>query len=101
MNLKQIVPLIILVMIFSFICLPVIAAGTDQEEESGEFTHRVSAEGKSGITLWIINLYNDHRLIYACVTTLSMAVFGGLIALIVDFFLVRIGLTVTKMEHRE
>jgi hypothetical protein len=94
--------ILLLILIFFMTCLPVLAIVFDQhEEESGEFEHRVSTEGLSGISLILVNLYNDHRLIYAIVTTISMAIFGGLIALSVDFILARFGLTVSKMEHRE
>ena len=100
MNLSRSVSLIMLFMILFLICLPVIALDNNQEE-TDEFEHRVSTEGKSGLSLWLINLYNDHRMVYAIVTTVAMAGFGGLIALIVDFILARFGMTVTKMEHRE
>jgi len=94
--------LLLLFLILFMTCLPVFAIVFDQhEEESGEFEHRVSTEGLSGISLFIVNLYNDQRLIYAILTTGAMALFGGLIALSVDFILARFGLTVSKMEHRE
>ena len=99
---KLIVTMLILIFLLSMICLPVFAMVLDQhEEESGEFEHRVSTEGLSGISLFIVDLYNDQRLIYAILTTVAMALFGGLIALSVDFILARLGLTVSKMEHRE
>ena len=97
---KLFLPLLFMILLLS--CLPVFAVVFDQhEEESGEFEHKVSTEGLSGINLLLVNLYNDQRLIYAILTTISMAIFGGFIALTVDFILARVGLTVSKMEHRE
>ena len=102
MKSKLILPLFVLILILFMVCLPVFAMVLDQhEEESGEFEHRVSTEGLSGLKLFLVNLYNDQRLVYAILTTVAMALFGGLIALSVDFILARLGLTVSKMEHRE
>lgn len=100
MRTKKILLSLVLLSILMMLLLPVLIAGS-QHEESGEFEHRVSTEGLTGLSLFLVNLYNDHRIVYALVTTAAMATFGGLIALTVDFFLARLGLTVSKMEHKE
>ena len=101
MRTKQIFLCLVLLLMLMILVLPVLIAGSQHEEESGDFEHRINSEGLSGLSLFLVNLYNDHRMIYALVTTVAMASFGGLIALTVDFFLVRMGLTVSKMEHKE
>jgi hypothetical protein len=100
MRTKKILLGFVLLAMLMMLILPVLLAGS-QHEESGEFEHRVSTEGLSGLSLFLVNLYNDQRMVYALVTTAAMALFGGLIALTVDFFLIRLGLTVSKMEHKE
>ena len=90
----------VLVIILTMLFLPVIVTG-NQHEESGEYKNQVSTEGLSSINLFFANLYNDHRLIYALVTTAMMALSGAVIALLVDFFLRKMGLSVNKMKHKE
>jgi ABC-type Fe3+ transport system permease subunit len=95
---RKSIPIIMLLILVIMICLPVFA---QEHEEGGKLEYRASTEGVSGFSLILVNLYNDHRLVYAVVSTLSMAILGGLIAVLVDFILARFGLTVSKMEHRE
>lgn len=100
MNMKRIIPLVLLL---SFLLLVVFCGllFAQDHEEQGALDHKVNTESLSGVSLFIAILYNEHRLLYALATTVSMAVFGILIALSVDFILARFGLTISKMEHRE
>ncbi len=70
-------------------------------EPATALNQRVDPSHLTGNNLLIVNLYNDHRLLYAAATTVAMALFGILIAFVVDALLVRLGLKVSKVEHRE
>lgn len=67
----------------------------------GELHYKASTDGVTGLNLVLVNMYNDQRLLYAVITTGAMAVMGIIIGVTVDFCLVRIGLGVTKVEHKE
>ena len=70
-------------------------------EPATALDYHVNTAGLSGTNLILGNLYNDHRVLYAAVTTVAMASFGIAIAFVVDAVLGRLGLKVTKVEHRE
>lgn len=70
-------------------------------EPATALEHHVDTKALTGTNLLLANLYNDHRLLYALVTTVAMAFFGIAIAFVVDGLLVRLGLKVSKVEHRE
>jgi hypothetical protein len=71
------------------------------EEAGTALEHHVDTHELHGINLLLAELYNDHRLLYATVATVSMAVFGIVIAFAVDAILNRLGFRLSKMEHRE
>jgi ABC-type phosphate/phosphonate transport system permease subunit len=70
-------------------------------EPATALEHHVDTSRLSGTNLMLANLYNDNRVLYALVTTLAMAFFGIAIAFTVDGLLGRLGLKVSKVEHRE
>jgi ABC-type phosphate/phosphonate transport system permease subunit len=76
---------------------PVLAS----EEPATALEHRVNTAGLSGIDLTLAHYYNERRLLYAVVTTVAMAVCGVVIAFVVDLVLGRLGLRVSKLDHRE
>lgn len=86
----------------SFVWLaPWIALASGGEEPATALEHRVSTSNLSGSNLLLANLYNDNRLLYAALTTFAMALLGVIIAFGVDLLLGRLGLKVSKVEHRE
>jgi hypothetical protein len=70
-------------------------------EKEGKLSLHVDITNLTGIRLWIVNLYNDERLLFAILVTVTMAVIGMSIALIADVILKLLGLEVTKIEHHE
>jgi ABC-type phosphate/phosphonate transport system permease subunit len=70
-------------------------------EKEGYLDVKVDVSQLSGISLWLVNLYNDERLIFAILVTLVMATVGMSIALFTDVLLKAFGLEVTKIEHHE
>jgi len=51
--------------------------------------------------LLLATLYNEHRVLYAVLTTLAMAVFGLVIAIAMDSLLGQLGFRASKFERRE
>jgi hypothetical protein len=90
--------LVALAVVCSLLPRHVLASG---DEPATALDHRVNTVGLDGIGLTLAQVYNEHRLLYAAVTTVAMAVFGVIIAFAVDAVLGRLGLRVSKAEHRE
>jgi ABC-type phosphate/phosphonate transport system permease subunit len=67
-------------------------AYADEHEDAGKLEHTVSTADKTGLSLFLADLYNDHRLLYALVVTATMAFLGMIVALVTDFILKLIGL---------
>lgn len=55
----------------------------------------------SGITLWLAQLYNDDKLLFALLVTVTMGIVGLLLGLLTDLFLKLFGLDVSKIAHHE
>jgi hypothetical protein len=77
------------------------AAAASGGEPATALEHHVDVSKLTGSNLLLANLYNDHRVLYAVVTTAAMAFFGIAIAFTVDGLLSRLGLKASKVEHRE
>jgi hypothetical protein len=78
--------------------LSVLASGG---EPATALEHHVDTSSLTGSNLLLANLYNDNRVLYAAVTTVAMGFFGIAIAFVVDGLLGKLGLKVSKVEHRE
>ena len=83
---------------FLLIPLSALASG---DEPATALDYRVDTSILTGSNLMLANLYNDNRVMYAAVTTVGMAFFGIAIAFVVDGLLGKLGLKVSKVEHRE
>ncbi|TAL68821.1 MAG: hypothetical protein EPN82_09125 [Bacteroidetes bacterium] len=70
-------------------------------EKEGLLNVRVDTSDLEGIRLWLTNLYNDHRFLFAVVVTLTMATVGITIAFLTDIILKVLGLEVSKIQHHE
>jgi len=70
-------------------------------EKEGYLEVKVDISQLSGISLWLVNIYNDDRVVFAIIVTLAMATIGMSIALLTDLILKALGLEVTKIEHHE
>ena len=55
--------------------------------EDAAISETVDTEGKTGVGLFLANLYNDHRLMYALLVTAVMAVLGMAVAQVTDVVL--------------
>ncbi len=55
----------------------------------------------TGVNLWIAEMYNNDRTLYAIVVTLVMASLGSIMAFGTDLVLKRFGMNVTRISHHE
>ena len=73
------------------VLLPVLVfAGGHGEDE--EIAQVISTEGKTGVSLFLINLYNDHRLLYALLVTATMAFLGMVVGQVTEMILRAFGI---------
>jgi len=70
-------------------------------EKEGLLEMHVDTSKLEGIRLWLTNLYNTQRFLFAVVVTLTMATIGTTFALMTDIILKLLGLKVSKINHHE
>jgi hypothetical protein len=73
-------------------CLPLLSYASGDHGDSGALEHKVSIEDKSGFNLWLVVLYNDHRLMFALVVTFTMAILGTVVGQITNLAMKYMGL---------
>ncbi len=61
----------------------------------------IDTKDLTGVNLWIAELYNDDKTLYAIVVTLVMASLGSIMAFGTDLILKRFGMNVTRISHHE
>lgn len=76
-------------------------AGDVGGKEVTSLDRKVDTKNLSGVNLWIVDMYNNNRLMYAVVVTLVMAILGTTMAFGTDLILKMFGMDVTKISHRE
>jgi hypothetical protein len=84
-------------LVFAFSCVTLFA----EDKDVGKVPDKINLENLHGLTLWLVGLYNDQRIVYAIVVTLIMAIVGISIAFVADIILKAFGLQVTKITHHE
>ena len=87
--------------ILPLICFIPALAAAGGHGDTGELEYRIDTEDLSGISLFLANLYNDNRLLFAIVATSSMAILGAIIAIGTEYVLKLAGFTVSRADHRE
>jgi hypothetical protein len=61
----------------------------------------IDTKNLSGINLWIAEIYNNDRVLYAVIVTLVMASLGSIMAFGTDLVLKFFGINVTRISHHE
>ncbi len=61
----------------------------------------IDTKDLTGINLWIAELYNNDKTLYAIVVTLVMASLGSIMAFGTDLILKRFGMNVTRISRHE
>ena len=93
--------LLVLCLFFTSINSNAFATERTENKQENTINRKINTAHLDGINLWIANLYNDDRLLYAVVVTLVMAVLGSIIAFGTDVVLKLLGINVTKISHKE
>lgn len=89
-----------LISLLFLILLPVFSVNAGHGDSVREIG-KISTNGLIGFNLWFVNLYNDHRFLFAMCTLFVMGIIGIIIAYITEYLLKLIGMEATKMEHKE
>lgn len=77
------------------------AGGGIGGKEETSLNVEIDTKDLSGINLWIAEMYNNDRTLYAIVVTLVMATLGSIMAFGTDLVLKRFGMNVTRISHHE
>jgi hypothetical protein len=94
--------LFVLFMNFSLLALHSMVWAAEPGEKIVDFgTHRVPIEGLGFINAWFAYWYNENKIVFAIIVTVTMGVIGGIIAFVTDIILKIIGMEVSKIEHHE
>jgi len=101
MSIKKIMALLLLVFLFSCAYTNTYANSETGGKEVTTLNKKIDTKDLSGINLWIANLYNDNKLLYAVVVTLVMAILGSVLAFGTDLVLKYFGMNVSKISHSE
>ncbi|MCP4633497.1 MAG: hypothetical protein GY855_11270 [candidate division Zixibacteria bacterium] len=75
-----------------------LAGGGHGDNKALDYT--VDTSNLSGVSLFLGNLYNNHRTWFATVATVSMAALGAIIAISTEYILKLVGLNVSKTSRR-
>lgn len=100
MSLKKIITLILFCFLFTCIYSNSYAGEIGGKQET-EISKKIDTKDLSGINLWIADLYNNDRILYAVIVTLVMAALGSIMAFGTDLVLKYFGMSVSKISHSE
>jgi ABC-type phosphate/phosphonate transport system permease subunit len=101
MSVKKIIALLLFCFFFSCTYTNTYASSETGGKEVTALNKKIDTKDLSGINLWIANLYNDNKLLYAIVVTLVMAILGSVLAFGTDLVLKYFGMNVSKISHSE
>lgn len=76
-------------------------AGDIGGKQQAAISKKIDTKDLSGINLWIAEMYNNDRVLYAVVVTLVMAALGSIMAFGTDLILKYFGMNVSKISHSE
>lgn len=84
--------IVLLLLACCVITAAVPSASADDHGSAETIDNRVSEDGQSGVNAFIVNLYNDHRVLYAVFVIVCMVVVGVSVAQFTEFLLRVVGL---------
>ena len=84
-------PLVFFVVLVISMAILIPTAAAVGHGDTGELEHKITTADKTGLNLLLAQLYNDHRLIYSLVVTLTMAFLGMVVALATELLLKLLG----------
>jgi len=95
---------LIAILIFFFIAICVynnVYASEGGGKQETTLNRVIDTKNLSGINLWIAEIYNNDRVLYAVIVTLVMAALGSIMAFGTDLILKFFGINVTRISHHE
>jgi ABC-type phosphate/phosphonate transport system permease subunit len=95
---------LITVLIFFFIVACVynnIYAGEGGGKTETTLNRVIETKNLTGVNLWIAEIYNNDRVLYAVIVTMVMAVLGSVMAFGTDLVLKFFGINVSRIAHHE
>ncbi len=101
MSIKKIITIVLFCCIFAGTCSVTYAGGGIGGKQETAINKKIDTKDLTGINLWIAELYNNNRLMYAVVVTSVMAALGSIMAFGTDLVLKRFGMNVSKISHSE
>jgi hypothetical protein len=101
MSIKKIITLLMICFLFTCFYTDSYAGGEIGGKTETTLNKKVDTKDLSGINLWIAELYNNDRILYAVIVTLVMASLGSIMAFGTDLVLKYFGMNVSKISHSE
>jgi hypothetical protein len=101
MSIKKIITLILFCFLITCIYSNSYAGGEIGGKQETAISKKIDTKDLSGINLWIAELYNNDRILYAVIVTLVMATLGSIMAFGTDLVLKYFGMNVSKISHSE
>jgi hypothetical protein len=101
MSTKKIITLLIFCFIFVCAYNNSYAGGEISSKQETAISKKIDTKDLSGVNLWIADLYNNDRVLYAVVVTLVMATLGSILAFGTDLVLKHFGMSVSRISHSE
>lgn len=101
MSTKKMIALLMFCILFSCAYSNSYAVGETGGKQETTINKQIDTKNLSGINLWIANMYNNDRLLYAIVVTTVMALLGSIMAFGTDLVLKYFGISVSKISHSE
>jgi hypothetical protein len=88
-------------LVFYLYCVLCIYLLVEKATETPALQKKIDVSTFHGLSLWLTTIYNDERMLFAIIVTLTMAFIGITLAFITDILLKFLGLEVTKIKHLE
>ena len=101
MSVNKIITLCLLCFILSMAYTNTFGSGEIGGKQETTINKKIDTKNMSGVNLWIADLYNGDKLLYAVVVTLVMAALGSIMAFGTDLVLKHFGMNVTRISHSE
>ncbi len=101
MNIKRIITLCLLCFALTIAYNNSFARSEVGGKQETALNKKVDTQNLSGVNLWIAELYNKDRLMYAIVVVLVMAALGSIMAFGTDLVLKHFGMSVSRISHSE
>jgi hypothetical protein len=101
MSTKKIFALLMFCILFTCAYSTSYAISETGGKQETAISKKIDTKNLSGVNLWIADLYNNDRLLYAIVVTLIMALLGSVMAFGTDLVLKYFGISVSKISHSE